>query len=168
MNKLIQKTSNFTKNLRKNQAGAALVEAALTGPVLVMLVLGVVEFGRVAYIAIETSNAAKAAVAYGSQTQVTAVDTSGMQATAQLEASGLASQNVNLSVNTTANCACSSPDTSQAPFACTDTTASCPDPSFVEQTLNVTVTATFQPIIHVGSFPGPFTITGTAVQKRLN
>lgn len=169
MIKLMQRTSHVIKTLRKNQAGAALVEAALTGPFLVLLLLGVVEFGRVAYIAIETSNAAKAAVAYGSQTQITASDTPGMQSTAQLEASGLASQNVSLSVNTTANCSCSSPDTGTTPFACAGASISaCANPSFVEQTLNVTVTATFYPIVHVGNWPGPFTITGTAVQKRLN
>ena len=33
----------------------------------------------------------------------------------------------------------------------------CPPPSHIEQTLNVTVTATFNPIIHAGNFPGTFT-----------
>ncbi len=49
------------------EAGAALVEAALTGTVMVTMLIGTVEIGRVAYIAMETTNAAKAAVAYGSQ-----------------------------------------------------------------------------------------------------
>jgi Flp pilus assembly protein TadG len=169
MTKLIQKSSLLIESLRRNQAGGALAEAALTAPLLVFMILGVVEFGRAAYIAIETSNAARAAVAYGSQNQITAVDTSGMQAVARLEAAGLTAQSVNLTVNTAANCSCSSPDTSTTPFACAGaSTALCPSPSFVEQTLNVTVTATFNPIIHAGNFPGSFTITGRAVQKRLN
>jgi Flp pilus assembly protein TadG len=168
MMKLIQK-SRIAQSLRRNQAGSALVEAALTAPLLVFMVLGVVEFGRVAYIAVETSNAARAAVSYGCQKPITAADPGGMQAIARLEASGLISQNVNLSVNTAANCSCSSPDTSTTPFTCTGASLNlCPDPSFVEQTLNVTVTATFDPIVHAGNWPGSFTITGRAVQKRLN
>lgn len=152
-----------------NQIGGALVETALTAPVLLLMLLGLVEFGRVAYIAIQTSNAARAAVSYGSQNMITASDTNGMQAAAQLEASGLASQNVNLTVSAVGNCSCSSPDTTTTPFACSGaSTALCPDPSFVEQTLNVTVTATFDPIIHAGNFPGTFSITGRALQKRLN
>jgi Flp pilus assembly protein TadG len=170
MTKLIQKSSLLIETLRRNQAGGALAEAALTAPLLVFMILGVVEFGRAAYIAIETSNAARAAVSYGSQNQITAVDTSGMQAVARMEASGLTAQSVNLTVNTAANCSCSSPDaTTVTPFACSGaSTALCPSPSFVEQTLNVTVTATFDPIIHAGNWPGTFTITGHALQKRLN
>ena len=159
----------IVRKMLHNQFGGALVETALTAPVLVFMLLGMVEFGRVAYIAIETSNAARAAVSYGSQNLVTASDTSGMQAAAQMEASGLASQNVSLTVNAVGNCSCSSPDTTVTPFACAGaSTALCPDPSFVEQTLNVTVTATFDPIVHAGNWPGTFTITGNAKQKRLN
>jgi Flp pilus assembly protein TadG len=160
---------NRIRKILHNQSGGALVETALTAPVLLLMVLGLVEFGRVGYIAVQTSNAARAAVSYGSQNQITASDTNGMQLAAQTEASGLASQNVNLSVNAVGNCSCSSPDTSTTPFACSGaSTALCPDPSFVEQTLNVTVTATFDPIIHAGNFPGTFSITGRALQKRLN
>ena len=170
MIQLIQKTSRIARILRRNQAGGALVEAALTAPLLVFMLLGVIEFGRVAYIAVETSNAARAAVSYGSQNPITAVDSPGMQAVARLEASGLIAQNVTLNVNTTADCSCSSPDTQTTPFACADANVNlvCPDPSFVEQTLNVTVTATFDPFVHAGNFPGSFTITGRAIQKRLN
>ena len=157
------------RRIRKNEFGGAIVETALTAPVLVLMLLGMVEFGRVAYIAIQASNAARAAVSYGSQNAITAVDTGGMTAVAQLEASGLAAQNVNVSVSAVGNCSCSSPDTSVTPFACAGaSTALCPDPSFVEQTLNVTVTATFNPLVHAGNWPGTFTIYGHAVQKRLN
>ena len=51
--------------LRPGESGGALVETALTMPLLVILVLGAVELARVAYAAIEVSNAARAAVSYG-------------------------------------------------------------------------------------------------------
>lgn len=169
MIKPIQKTLRSLRSLFRDQTGGPLVETALTAPILIFMILGVVEFGRVAYIAVEASNAARAAVSYGSQNQITATDTSGMQAVARLEAVGLASQNVTLTVNAVGDCSCSSPDTSQTPFACAGAlSTACPAPSHIEQTLNVTVTATFNPIVHAGNFPGNFTITGRAQQKRLN
>ena len=64
--------------LRSGEAGGALVETALTAPVLVLLVLGAVEFARVACAAIEVTNAARAGVAYGAQNGGTASDTPGI------------------------------------------------------------------------------------------
>lgn len=169
MTNLVQRTLRILRSVFRDQTGGPLVETALTAPILIFMILGVVEFGRVAYIAVETSNAARAAVSYGSQNVITAADTSGMQAVARLEATGLTAQNVNLTVNAVGNCACSSPDTTQAAFACAGAADTiCPPPSHIEQTLNVTVTATFDPIVHAGNFPGTFTITGRAQQKRLN
>jgi Flp pilus assembly protein TadG len=169
MMKLMQRMLQAVGRIRRNEFGGALLETALTAPVLLLMLLGMVEFGRVAYIAIQTSNAARAAVSYGSRNQLTASDTNGMQAVAQLEASGLASQNVSLNVSAVGNCSCSSPDTTVTPFACANaSTALCLPPSHVEQTLNVTVTATFNPIVHTPSWPGTFTIYGHASQKRLN
>src|SRR5579859_2148719 len=130
MIKVNEKTSRFFQAFFKNETGGPLVETALTAPILIVMVLGVVEFGRVSYIAVETSNAARAAVSYGSQNEVTASDTSGMQAVARLEAIGLTSQNVNLTVNASTNCSCSSPDTTVSPFACAgaDIKTVCPTP----------------------------------------
>src|ERR1039457_614293 len=98
------------------QSGQALVEMALTVPILVLLLLGAVEFGRVAYISIQVSTAAKAAAQYGAQTLDTGVDQAGMQAVAQADASSLAAGTV--TVNLSSNCSCSSPDTAVTPFAC--------------------------------------------------
>lgn len=46
--------------------GAAILELALTTPVFLALILGAIEFGRVAYSAIEVENAARAGASYGS------------------------------------------------------------------------------------------------------
>lgn len=55
------------KHRMKNESGSALVELALTLPLLVAIVVGAVELGRVAYFAIELTNAARAGAAFGSQ-----------------------------------------------------------------------------------------------------
>jgi Flp pilus assembly protein TadG len=64
--------------LRAGQTGGALVETALTVPLFILLLLGAVEIGQVAYASIEVADAAKAAVAYGAQSGGTAGDTTGI------------------------------------------------------------------------------------------
>ena len=61
-----------------NQTGQALVELSLTLPILFLLLMGAAEFGTLAYSAIEVANAARAGVAYGAQSHVTAADSTGM------------------------------------------------------------------------------------------
>lgn len=150
----------------EKEAGQALVETALAVPLLSLMLLGAFEFGRVAYMGIELSNAAKAAVQYGSQSQITANDQTGMQAIAQADASALPAGSVSVSVSST--CSCSSPYTNSPTFSCATATAtSCTSPSHIEQTITVSASAPFNPVLQVGGLGGPFTLTALAVQKRL-
>ena len=50
-----------------SDSGAALVEMAVVMPLLLLMVLGVGDFGRVHYRAITLSHAARAGAAYGAQ-----------------------------------------------------------------------------------------------------
>ena len=52
-----------TKQHCGSEAGSALVELALMMPIMMFLLVAVLEFARVAYAAIEVSNAAKANMA---------------------------------------------------------------------------------------------------------
>jgi Flp pilus assembly protein TadG len=52
--------------LSRREAGVALVEFALALPLLIMLLIGVIEFGRLAYFSIQVGNAAHAGAEYGS------------------------------------------------------------------------------------------------------
>jgi len=67
------------------ESGQALVETALTAPILLLMLVGGVEFGRVAYAAIEVANSAKAAVQYGAQNPGTSTDTTTMETVAVAE-----------------------------------------------------------------------------------
>jgi Flp pilus assembly protein TadG len=71
------------------QGGQSLVELALVLPMLLLLLVGVVEIGRYAYVDILVSNAARAGAQYGSQSLTAAKDVSGIQLAAQND--GLAS-----------------------------------------------------------------------------
>ena len=63
----------------QHQAGVATVEFALVLPILIMLLVGLIEYGRYAYFAIEVGNAAHAGAQYGAQSSTTAQDSTGMQ-----------------------------------------------------------------------------------------
>ncbi len=151
---------------RAGEAGQALVELALTMPLLIVILVGALEFGEVAFISIQLSNAAKAAAQYGAQSTTTATDQAGMQAVAQSEVTAVSPVTVALGAPT---CSCSSPDTATPSFSCTlAPPTSCAAPSHIVQTLSITVSGPFTPGFFVPGFShASFTLYGSAVQKRL-
>src|SRR3954469_259245 len=66
----------------REERASAILELALLAPIFAAMLVGAAEFGMLCYSAIEVSEAARAGVAYGSQTPGTASDTSGMQTAA--------------------------------------------------------------------------------------
>ena len=138
--------------------GHALVELALTLPVLVLLLIGAAELGRLAYYSIEVSNAARAGVAYGAQNHVTASNFTGMQTAAQNDA-----RNITLTTNTATNsCACSNAYT--ATSACS-TTFSCSGTNRIIEYVQVDTTATVSPMFHYPGASKTYTLTGQAVMR---
>lgn len=133
----------------------ALVEVALTLPILLVLLLGAAEMARVSYVAIEVENAARAAVQYGAQNSTTAADATGMQTAASNDASNVAS--VTATVSTSYICS-NGTSTSGTPPTCSA--------SAVETILTVNTQATIDPMIHM-FLPTRFTVHGQAVQKCL-
>jgi Flp pilus assembly protein TadG len=70
-------------HFRAGESASSLIELALTLPVLVLILLGSVDFGRAWYLNLELSAAAEAGALYGVQNPT---DTSGMQTAALLDA----------------------------------------------------------------------------------
>jgi Flp pilus assembly protein TadG len=68
MNMKALKIGNIARFIHRDEGGGALVETALTLPLLVMMIAGAAEFSRVAYASLEVVSAAKAGVSYGAQT----------------------------------------------------------------------------------------------------
>ena len=139
-----------------NERGQALVELALSLPILVTLLLGAAEFARVVYASIEVSNAAMAGVQYGAQNPNTAGDTTGIQVAASNDA-----QNIKLGTTTVSQaCICSNGGASTCqPTDCTG--------SNIETILTVQTQTTFDPGIHLPGFATTYTLYGRAVQKVL-
>lgn len=175
-----------------SEDGQSLVELALTIPMLMLMLMGMAELGQVCYGAINVSNAAKAAAQYGAQTSNTAVDTAGMLAAAQNEIGPMAGMVGSLDMPkatampdgsalpagtacktsggsySCSYCSCSSPDSTQAPFACgaTNALSQCAGISQLEQNIVIQTHIKMNPLV---SLPGmsTFDLYGHAVVKRL-
>ena len=142
---------------RRSEAGGALVETALTAPLLTIMILGAVEFARVAYTAIEVTNAAEAGVTYGAQSGLTASDIAGITWAATKDASNVTSLTVS---NVALGYVCSDGS------AATGASGDCSN-SHLEETVTVQTQATLNPIIHVPGLPATYTLYGHAVEKCL-
>ena len=153
------RSARFPGVLRDYDAGQALVELALTIPLLLLLLLGAVELARAAYASVEVTNAASAAVRYGAQNRTTAQDFPGMQLAAQNDAA-----NITLTSTTPARtCSCS--DGTQSGSSCAG--FRCTDGAATMETLTVMTTANFDTLVHLPGLPTTFTLRGYAVQKVL-
>jgi Flp pilus assembly protein TadG len=151
-----------------DELGGALVETALTVPMLLIMMVGAAEFGRIAYTAIEVSSAARAGVSYGAQSSTTVVDSAGIQKVATDDAPDLTlTATVGKSGICADNTPCTGTNGSTAPGSgplCKNTDCSS---SQVETILTVTTSASVTPMITVPGMKGPYTVTGRAVQKVL-
>jgi Flp pilus assembly protein TadG len=140
----------------KEEGGQALIELGLLVPVLMLLLVGAVEFGAAAYAAIEVSDAAGAAISYGAQNSITAADTTGIQTAAQNDAPDITLGTTTVSTS----CICSNGTAS----TCLKTDCST---SNIETILTVQTQTTFTPWVHVPGLPSSYTFYGHAVRKVL-
>lgn len=148
---------------RSGESGQALIETAVSLTMLIVMLLGAAEIGRIAWATIQVTNAAKAAVQYGDIDQTYSMDTGGIKnAAADAEPSI-----PNLYNNTSVINTC----------VCLDGTACLPASSTVSNvcpasralnTLHVTSTAIFDPVIHLPGLPTTYTLQGSAVQQVLS
>ena len=160
----------------RNESGSAFVELALVLPLLLLLLIGAVELGRVAYASIEVSNAARAAVAYGSQNPGTAGDNAGMTAAASADAADLT--NMGATLNTTANDACvCNTGTGTPSVSCSNMVQQCCPPGETAHCtagyytgtgvvyVQATTTATLSTIFNYPGLPNSFTLNGFAQMR---
>jgi Flp pilus assembly protein TadG len=136
----------------KRRDGAALAELAVVIPVLGLLLLGVVDFGRAYTTSSVVANAAAAGASYGSQDSTSAYDASGIRAAALQDAADIDTA----TVTSRAYCSCGA----GSETACTNT---CTGYGAPRMFVDVTVSRTFFFLI---DFPGlPDSIVMTRVAK---
>jgi Flp pilus assembly protein TadG len=146
----------------RDEQGQSFVELALTLPVLTVILLGAAEFGRLAYAAIEVSNAARSGVAYGAQTLSTAADTTGMQTAATNDGSDISSwASVGLSATAFQTCKCSDGSAT----TCATALTTCVSPAHVLLYVQVNTQATVDPLFYVYGLPRSYALKGQAIMR---
>lgn len=154
------------------QSGQALIELAISMPLLLLLLLGAAEFGRLAYIAIELTDAAKAAAQFGAQGSTTMLDNNAMLLLAQKSAPYAYANCTNFTatpqIPLTCTCMTAGTPIPSTPTALT-CASQCPSGSYLVHVLQITTSASCNPIIHATGFSAAnVTLTGSAVQEVLN
>jgi Flp pilus assembly protein TadG len=167
--------------LRDNR-GSALVELALTTPLFILLTMGTVELGRVAYYAIEIENAARAGASYGAVNLSNAFEYPGtVQQAAMNDAPDVPTMVVGTPVTA---CVCETLDTSTetpsfnpssgttsctssvvANGACSASTST--STQIVISYVMVSTQATVDPLIHILGLPTRYTLHGYAEMRVL-
>jgi Flp pilus assembly protein TadG len=124
---------------------------ALIVPLLLVMALGVGDFGRVLYWAITLSQAARAGAQYGAQSNAKAADSAGIQQAAVNEAQNIGS----ISVSSQRVCEC----TSGVAVSCT---TSCGTYGVPRVFVQVTTSSTFQTIAPYPGVPSTVSLSRTA------
>ena len=149
----------------RRQSGQALVEMALVVPLLLLLVLGVIEIGRYAYISILIGNAARAGADYGAQSKgqstCLAPFPCGIQTAAynDFQNNGLPASSFTVTASDT--CGCDSGG-SVTNYACSTDPGSCPAGSRWVVFVSVTASGQFNALFNYPGIPTPLTISRTA------
>jgi len=145
--------------MRKNDEGQAVIELAIAMPLLILLFLGGVEFGRLCYVGIEVTNAAQAGAAYGAQNHALASDVPGIRTVAVQDGgnlSNLDSQWTSTGSDVTVQNLCAN-TYSATPSTCTGL----PQIEYVQVNTQVTVPSLFG----LYGFASTYTLHGQAIMR---
>lgn len=171
MNRKMHSINRFWRRpAAESSQGSALVELALVLPMLVILIIGAAELGRLAYAAIEVGNAARAGLSYAAQNHATASDPTGIAASAK-------SDSPNFAVITVSSGPCMCPATSatSAAPACNKTfftnavSFTCPSAiSSPTEFVQVDITGTVSTFLYYPGFPSSYKLnsSGTMVVEQ--
>lgn len=154
-----------TSGERRGERGAALIELAIALPMLVLILMGTVDFARVFRTAIELTNAARAGVQYGSLGAAQSADTAGMQAAATNAAPDVPG----ITVTASRLCQCASNQGNFSPTSpannCADTCPGGNPSNHLVVTVSVTATSTFTTLTAFPGIPSSITVSRTAASR---
>lgn len=145
----------------RGQRGAALVELAVTLPLLAVILVGTIDFGRAFRLAMILTNAARAGAQYGAQSVYNSGDVAGMQnaALTVLSANGTVS---GVSATASRVCYCANGSgTFGAPFAC-PVVNPCTSTEHLVVSVSVTAQGTFSLTTPFPGLPNGLVLTRAA------
>lgn len=179
MKTIYRRLASRWRSGESDEAGQALIELAVSLPLLMVMLLGAAEMARLAYMAIEVSEAAKGAAQYGAQNAAYSQDLSGITLAAQKDAPYVYGNCTSFSATavhqTTGGrvqlpCACVTNGV-QSPATATIAACStaCASGSYPVTVLQISTSASCDPLTHgIGLAGGSITLRGSAVQVVLN
>jgi Flp pilus assembly protein TadG len=148
----------------REESGQSLLELALTLPMLFVMLIGAVEFGRLAYASIEIANAARAGTAYGSLSLINAADITGMQNAATQDGLDVTKwKTTGLTATAQELCACSNSPTTL--ITCTAAATTCVSPVRTLVFVKVSTTATIDPLFYVPLLPKSYVLSSQAIMR---
>ena len=133
-------------------------------PFLLLLLLGVIEIGRYAYIGILVGNAARAGTAYGVQSLAQSVDTTGITTAADNDFENNGQNVVGLTVTSAVACGCDSSGTVTS-AVCTGTGAGTCATGHWAVTLTVTASGTFTSLFSYPGIPASISISRVSTMR---
>jgi Flp pilus assembly protein TadG len=148
------------KRSPRREAGAVLVELAVTLPILMLVFLGAVDFSRVFFSAIELGNAVTSGAEYGARTTGTATDTVGISSVVTADAANLTGVVV---PTPTSYCTCPTSGThvNCSTFVCTTPSGYGKPKMYVSVTANYTWTS----LVTWPGLPNSVVLTRTIVMR---
>lgn len=156
-----------TRRRGSKPSGQSLIEVALMLPFLLLLMIGVIELGRYAYIGILVGNAARAGGDYGIQSLVTSVDTVGINNAAVNDFVSNGQPGSSLTVTSSVSCGCDSAGTVTT-VGCTPATnptaGSCAAGHWVV-VLSVTASGTFNSLFNYPGIPSSIALSRVAAMR---
>jgi Flp pilus assembly protein TadG len=150
-------TEGFDQSMRervrqlcgRRDDGSSLIETALVLPLLILMLVGCVDYGRGFYAAIEVSAAAESGALYGT---LNPSDTSGMVSMAKLDAADVSN------INATATYGCECADGTGSSSNCTSSPLCSMN---VVQYVEVTATAAYSPTLPYPGIPSTINLQNT-------
>ena len=152
MNTLRFKTGLPKRKKCRSEAGAALIEMGLAFPLLMLVLIGTADFGRIFHTYVTVANAARTGAEYGSASAPKTADATGIRQAALNDAQDL----TGVTVTSQRICQCSGG--SQVDCA----TTSC---SPLRYYVSVTATKTFQTLIPYPGIPASTDVTAVAKMR---
>jgi Flp pilus assembly protein TadG len=142
---------------RQRQRGNAVIEFTLIFPVLLLMLVGTMDFSRLFFGGIAMEGAARAGVQYGALSPGRAGDIDGIVAAAQADAAGQGLSGVTASTRTFCSCVGNASTVSCSIAQCNGQTPN----GYVE----ATVQYTFNSILRYPGFPADMVISRTAKMR---
>jgi len=166
MSMRMQTCKGRSKSRRFGEEGSALVELAISLPLLSLILLGAAEFARLAYGSIEVVNAAHAAAMYASSNLAASADSSGITNAANSDASNLTGGNAISVKSVTTACTCS--NTAYTPTSCNDNSTCINNNASMITAVTVQTQSTFSPLIRIPGGALSYPLQGQSTQVVSN